>query len=91
MADLKARSEASPNSKTLAIKVEDFSYQTMEQVNGRASMIRFELKNPDIKAGDVLVVLAGSEIQFHGLIMRVEDGWATTTDYHSLLISDTVH
>ena len=91
MVDLKAGSETSPNSKTLAIKVEDFSYPTMEQFNGRASMIRFELKNPEIKAGDVLVVLAGSEILFHGLIMRVEDGWATTADHNSLLTSDTVH
>ncbi len=54
-------------------------------------MIRFELKNPDVEPGDVLVVLSGSDILFHGLIMKVDHGWATTSDRNSLLLPDTVH
>ena len=91
MTDRQERNELPPHSKTLAVEVEDFSYQTMQQQNGRASVIRFELKNPEVNPGDVLVVLSGSDILFHGLIMRVDQGWATSGDRNSLLLPDTVH
>jgi hypothetical protein len=89
--DRQERSEVPPHSRTLAVEVEDFSYQTVQQQNGRASVIRFELKNPEVNPGDVLVVLSGSDILFHGLIMRVEQGWATSGDRNSLLLPGTVH
>lgn len=85
------REQVIPHSRTLAVDAEEFSYQTVEQLNGRASMIRFELKNPEVKPGDVLVVLSGSDILFHGLIMKVDQGWATTSDRNSLLLPGTVH
>ena len=47
MSDSKSGSEVSPHSKTLAVEAEGFSYQTIGQLNGRASVIRCELKNPD--------------------------------------------
>jgi hypothetical protein len=91
VSDRQERNEVPPHSKTLAVDAEDLSYRTVEQRNGRASMIRFELKNPEVKPGDVLVVLSGSDILFHGLIMSVDEGWATTRDRNSLLLPDTVH
>lgn len=91
MSDRQDRNEVPPHSKTLAVEVEDFSYQTVKQQNGRASVIRFELKNPEVAPGDVLVVLSGSDILFHGLIMRVDQGWATSGDRNSLLLPGTVH
>lgn len=91
MTDRQERSEVPPHSRTLAVEVEDFSYQTVQQQNGRASVIRFELKNPEVNPGDVLVVLSGSDILFHGLIMRVVQGWATSGDRNSLLLPGTVH
>lgn len=91
MTDRQERNEVSPNSRTLAVEAEKFSYQTVQQQNGRASVIRFELKNPEVNPGDVLVVLSGSDILFHGLIMKVDQGWATSGDRNSLLLPDTVH
>ena len=91
MSDQQERNEVPPHSQTLAVEVEGFSYQTVKQQNGRASVIRFELKNPEVTPGDVLVVLSGSDILFHGLIMRVDQGWATSGDRNSLLLPGTVH
>ena len=91
MSDRQESNELPPHSRTLAVEVEDFSYQTVQQQNGRASVIRFELRNPEVKPGDVLVVLSGSDILFHGLIMRVDQGWATCSDRNSLLVPGTVH
>ena len=91
MSDRQENNELPPHSRTLAVEVEDFSYQTVQQQNGRASVIRFELRNPEVKPGDVLVVLSGSDILFHGLIMNVDQGWATCGDRNSLLPPGTVH
>ncbi len=91
MSDQQERNEVPPHSQTLAVEVEGFSYQTVKQQNGRASVIRFELKNPEVTPGDVLVVLSGSDILFHGLIMRIDQGWATSGDRNSLLLPGTVH
>ncbi len=91
MSDRQERNEVPPHSKTLAVEVENFSYQTVQQQNGRASVIRFELRNPEVEVGDALVVLSGSDILFHGLIQRVDLGWATSGDRNSLLLPGTVH
>jgi hypothetical protein len=91
MSDRQESNEFPPHSSTLAVEVEDFSYQTVQQQNGRASVIRFALRNPGVKPGDALVVLSGSDILFHGLIMKVDQGWATCSDRNSLLLPGTVH
>jgi hypothetical protein len=39
----------------------------------------------------VLVVLAGDEIHFHGMIGRLADGWATATDRRGSLLPASVH
>ncbi len=91
MSDRQERNEVPPHSKTLAVEVENFSYQTVQQQNGRASVIRFELRNSEVKPGDALVVLSGSDILFHGLILKVDQGWATSGDRNSLLLPGTVH
>lgn len=91
MSDQQESNEFPPHSSTLAVEVDDFSYQTVQQQNGRASVIRFELRNPGVKPGDALVVLSGSDILFHGLIMKVDQGWATCSDRNSLLLPGTVH
>ena len=36
---------------------------------------------PRYHAGDVLVVLSGSEIYFHGMIGQLSDGWAVASDH----------
>jgi hypothetical protein len=73
--------ETSPtNSQTLVIESSDFSFETISDENGYATVVKFKLENPQVSAGDVLLVLAGSEICFHGLIGQIEDGYATASD-----------
>jgi hypothetical protein len=81
----------SENSNTLVVEANQFSFETVTQENGNATVIRFQLQNPDVRAGDVLLVLSGSDIHFHGLIGRVDEGSAIATDRGSLLPSGLVH
>ncbi|MFN0084838.1 MAG: hypothetical protein ACKVX9_05580 [Blastocatellia bacterium] len=79
------------NSQTLVINAEDFSFEPLEQHNGMATVLKFKLENPSVIPGDVLLILAGEEVQFHGLIGRVEDGWATASDRNGSMLSALVH
>jgi hypothetical protein len=81
----------SENSNTLVVEAEKFSFETLTQENGNATVIRFQLQNPEIRPGDVLLVLSGAEIRFHGLIGKIEEGSAIATDRRSLLLSGLVH
>ena len=83
--------EQSPHSKTLVIETTDFLFEVVQQENGHATAVRFQLNNPFIKPGDVLLVLTGPDIHFHGLIRMIEDGRALATDTHSLLPIPTVN
>ena len=78
------------NSQTYVADADEFSYETLEQLNGQATMIRFQLDDPRFHAGDVLVVLSGDEIHFHGMIGQLADGWATATDRRGSLLPATV-
>lgn len=68
------------NSQTLVIDFAQLTYEPVEQANGVATVVRFKLDNPGVQAGDVLLVLSGEEIQFHGFINNLTEGWATATD-----------
>ena len=78
------------HAQTYAIGVEDLSFETIEQDNGQATVIRFPLNDPRYQAGDVLLVLAGTDVHFHGLIGRIGDGWAIATDRRGSLLPVTV-
>jgi hypothetical protein len=80
------------NSQTLVVDSNEFTFETLEETNGHATVVRFQLKNPDVKAGDVLLVLSGTDIHFHGMIGIIsEDGSAVATDRRgSMLPGDTV-
>jgi hypothetical protein len=53
--------------------------------------VRFPLNNPQVRAGDVLLVLDGTDIHFHGMIGIVnEDGSAVATDRRGSLLPATV-
>jgi hypothetical protein len=43
-----------------------------------------------VRAGDVLLVLSGSDIHFHGMIGVIEDGRGTATDRRGSLLPATV-
>lgn len=78
------------NSQTYVASAEEFQFETLEQQNGQATVVRFRLEDPRYHAGDVLVVLSGSEIHFHGMIGQVADGWAIASDPRGSLLAATV-
>jgi len=78
------------NSQTYAVNADDFAFEAIKQENGQATVIKFRLEDPRYQAGDVLVVLSGSEIHFHGMIGQISDGWAIASDHRGSLLPATV-
>jgi len=78
------------NSQTYVVGADDFVYEALKQENGQATVIRFRLEDPNYHAGDVLAVLSGSDIHFHGMIGEIADGWAIASDYRGSLLPATV-
>jgi hypothetical protein len=78
------------NSQTYVVDADEFLYDTVEQTNGQATVIKFQLEDTRFHAGDVVVVLSAGEIHFHGMIGRLADGWATATDRRGSLLPATV-
>lgn len=80
------------NSQTLVIGLGEFKFDTVEQNNGHATVVRFYVDNPVVKAGDMLVVLDdASDIHFHGMIESLDEtGLATASDRRGSLLASTV-
>lgn len=74
------------NSQTYLVDADEFSFDTVERENGQATVIRFRLSDQRYHAGDVLLVLSGSEVHFHGMIASIADGWATASDKRGSLL-----
>jgi hypothetical protein len=79
------------NSQTLVIDSNQFAFETIEQHNGFASVIRFKVENPEVKPGDVLLILSGTEIHFHGFIGKIEDGWGVASDRQGSMLPSEGH
>lgn len=77
------------NSQTYVVSAEDFQFEPLKQENGQAVVIRFRLDDPRYHAGDVLLVLSGSEIHFHGMIGQISDGNAIASDHRGSLLPAT--
>ncbi|HJX91047.1 MAG TPA: hypothetical protein VJ372_11155 [Pyrinomonadaceae bacterium] len=78
------------NSQTYVVSADDFAFEALEQKNGQATVIKFRLDDPKYHAGDVLVVLSGSDIHFHGMIGQLSEGWAIAADHRGSLLPATV-
>jgi hypothetical protein len=78
------------NSQTVVVAADTFEFETLEESNGHATVVRFDVENPDVRAGDVLLVLSGSDIHFHGMIGVIEDGRGVATDRRGSLLPATV-
>ena len=78
------------NSQTYVAGSDEIEFETLEQENGQATVIRFKLEDPRYQAGDVLLVLDGSEILFHGMIGSLLDGYAVAADRRGSLLAATV-
>ena len=74
---------------TYVVEADSFEFDTIEQENGQATVIRFNLKDPRYHAGDVLLVLSGTDIHFHGMIGKIGDGSAIATDRRGSLLPAT--
>lgn len=79
------------NAQTLVIRFDDFSFETMEQENGCATVVRFRVDNPQVSPGDVLLILSGTDVMFHGMIGRMEQGMAVASDHRGSLLPAVVH
>ena len=76
--------------KTLCFLRQGFDYETLEQTDGNAAVIKFPLEDPQYNAGDVLVIMDGEEILFHGMIGQIADGFAVASDHRASLLPATV-
>ena len=79
------------NSQTLVVDAEEFAFETVEQHNGIATVVKFKLDNPEVRLGDVLLVLSGDEIHFHGFIGGIDDGYAVAADRTGSMLLSGVH
>ena len=78
------------HSQTLVVEAETFTFETLEQKNGQATVIRFPMDDVRYYAGDVLLVLSGTDIHFHGMIGQTEDGFGIASDPRGSLLPATV-
>jgi hypothetical protein len=78
------------NSQTYVVSADNFLFEALKQENGQATVIRFRLEDPQYHAGDVVVVLSGSEIHFHGMIGQLSEGWAIASDHRGSLLPATI-
>ena len=77
---------------TLSFNTDTFEYETVASENGNATIIKFVIDEKMYSPGDVVVVVSGEEISFHGMIGKIEDGYAYVADPKgSLLPGDAVN
>ncbi|MBX7055281.1 MAG: hypothetical protein K1X36_10015 [Pyrinomonadaceae bacterium] len=65
---------------TLSFNADTFEYQSVSSDNGNATIIKFAVDEKQVSPGDVVVVLGGDEIVFHGIIGKIENGEAYASD-----------
>ncbi len=65
---------------TLSFNADTFEYESVAADNGNATIIKFPIDEKTNSPGDVVVVLDGEKIAFHGLIGKIEDGYAFASD-----------
>ena len=65
---------------TLSFNADTFEYDAVASENGNATIIKFPVDQKLNSPGDVVVVLSGEDITFHGIIGKIEDGYAFASD-----------
>lgn len=71
---------------THSFNAETFDYEAVANENGNATIIKFKIDEKTSSPGDVVVVVDGSEIVFHGMIGKIEDGMAFASDPRGSLL-----
>lgn len=75
---------------TLSFNADNFDYDVVSQENGNATIIKFPIDEKQYSPGDVVVVLQDSEIVFHGIIGKIQEGEAYASDPRGSLLAATV-
>ena len=65
---------------TFSFNTDTFEYETVASENGNATIIKFPVDEKLTSPGDVVVVVSGEDISFHGMIGKIEDGYAFVAD-----------
>ena len=65
---------------TLTFNDEHFEFEAVAHENGNATVIKFPVDEKKVSPGDVTVVVSGEDIVFHGLIGKIENGFAFASD-----------
>ncbi len=77
------------HAQTYLVDANTFEFETIEQDNGQATVIRFTIDDRRYQPGDVVLVLSGTDIHFHGMIGKITDGLAIATDRRGSLLPAT--
>lgn len=64
----------------MSFNADTFEYEAVAQENGNATIIKFPIDEKKFSPGDVVVVVSGEDVNFHGIIGKIEDGHAFATD-----------
>ena len=75
---------------TISFNADNFEYESVAQENGNATVIKFPIDDKLYSPGDVVVIIDNDEISFHGLIGKIEDGFAFASDPKGSLLPATV-
>lgn len=67
-------------SQTLSFDADSFDFEPVANENGNATIIRFTVDDKKVSPGDTVVVVSGDEIHFHGMIGKIEGGYAYASD-----------
>lgn len=67
-------------SQTLSFDAASFEYDVITQENGNATGIKFPVDDKQVSPGDSVVVVSGDEILFHGMIGKIDGGYAYVAD-----------
>jgi hypothetical protein len=66
---------------TLSFSADTFEYEPVASENGNATIIKFPIDEKLNSPGDVVVVVTNDgEINFHGIIGKIENGYAYASD-----------
>lgn len=67
-------------SQTLSFDADTFDFEAVAHENGNATIIKFPVDDKTVSPGDTVVVVSGADIHFHGMIGKIEDGFAYASD-----------
>ena len=65
---------------TISYNADTFEYEAVAQENGNATIIKFPIDEKKFSPVDVVVVVSNDEVNFHGLIGKIEEGYAYASD-----------